>query len=236
MEAVFPMMDDNEFSEWCRRLNLSMQAKTAVQRIRTSPPSRGVQSGAGNVPGAYPSRKMGVAIQFESHQNELATIYRLEHDPDVIEFYDQPEAIKLSYRTKESRRTGCLHTPDFFALRRDSAGWEECKPEGKLLQLAREMPNRYVRTVNQDWDCPPGREYAEQSRFYYRIVSSAAIDWTLQRNLVFLEDYFRATELAGPAAAERELVSLLLGAGYPFSQIVGFDSGGQTRRPFCVDR
>jgi hypothetical protein len=72
-------------------LNLSVQAKTAVERIRTSPLSRGVKSGAGNVSGAYPSRKMGDAIQFESHKNELATIYRLEHDPDVV-FIDEDAA------------------------------------------------------------------------------------------------------------------------------------------------
>ena len=202
------MMNEGEFSEWCRRLNLSVLANTAVERIRTSPPSRGVKSGAGNVSGAYPSRKMAVAIQFESHKNELATIYRLEHDPDVIEFYDQPEAIKLSYLTKEGRRTGCLHTPDFFVLRRNTAGWEECKPENKLFELAEEMPNRYVRTHTNDWDCPPGREHAEQLRFYYRVVSSASIDWTLQRNLVFLEDYYRTTNAAVSEEAARELLTL----------------------------
>jgi putative transposase len=202
------MMNENEFSEWCRRSNLLAHAKTAVERIRISPPSRGVKSGAGNVSGAYPSRKMGVTIQFESHKNELATIYRLEHDSDVIEYYDQPEAIKLSYLTKEGRRTGCLHTPDFFVLRGDTAGWEECKPEEKLLKLAEEMPNRYVGTATNDWDCPPGREHAEQLRLYYRIVSSAAIDWTLQRNLVFLEDYYRVTDSAVGDEAERELLIL----------------------------
>jgi putative transposase len=88
-------MNENEFSEWCRRLNLSAHAKMEIERLRTGPPSRGVKNGAGNVSGAYPSRKMGFTIQFESHKNELMTIYRLEHDPDVIEFYDQPEAIKL---------------------------------------------------------------------------------------------------------------------------------------------
>ena len=87
--------------------------------------------------------------------SEQAKIYRLEHDPDVIEFYDQPEAIKLSYHTKEGRRTGCFHTPDFFVLRRNIAGWEECQPEDKLFKLAEEMPNRYVWTGTNDWDCPP---------------------------------------------------------------------------------
>jgi hypothetical protein len=76
-------MNESEFSAWCRRLNLSVQAKTAVERIRTSPPSRGVKSGAGNVSGAYPSRKMGVAIQFESHKNELPTIYRRDKEGRV---------------------------------------------------------------------------------------------------------------------------------------------------------
>jgi putative transposase len=80
------MMSESEFLEWCRRLNISGHAKAAVERIRGGPPSRGVRSGFGNVSGAYPSRKMGVTIQFESHKNELSTIYRLEHDPEVIEF------------------------------------------------------------------------------------------------------------------------------------------------------
>ena len=70
------------------------------------------------------------------------------------------------------------------------------------------MPNRYVRTATNDWDCPPGREHAEQLRLYYRIVSSAAIDWTLQRNLVFLEDYYRVTDSAVGDEAERELLIL----------------------------
>jgi putative transposase len=33
---------------------------------------------------------MGVTIQFESHTVELWAIYLMEHDPDVLEFYDQP--------------------------------------------------------------------------------------------------------------------------------------------------
>jgi putative transposase len=101
-----------------------------------------------------------------------------------------------------------LHTPDFFVLRWDAAGWEECKPENKLSELAEEMPNRYVRTHTNDWDCPPGREYAEQLGFYYSVVSSSSIDWTLQRNLIFLEDYYRTTSSAVSEEAERELLTV----------------------------
>jgi hypothetical protein len=31
---------------------------------------------------------MGVTIQFESHRVELAFIYEMEHDADVLEYYD----------------------------------------------------------------------------------------------------------------------------------------------------
>jgi hypothetical protein len=33
------------------------------------------------------------------------------------------------------------HTSDFFVLRTDSAGWEEWKPEERLLELARPQRN-----------------------------------------------------------------------------------------------
>ncbi len=39
---------------------------------------------------------MGVSIQLESPKNELAGIRELEHDPEVLEYYDQPPSIKLA--------------------------------------------------------------------------------------------------------------------------------------------
>jgi hypothetical protein len=38
----------------------------------------------------YPSKKMGVTIQFESQSVELGAIYLMEHDESVLEYYDQP--------------------------------------------------------------------------------------------------------------------------------------------------
>jgi putative transposase len=185
------MLSKEEFVQWSRSLNLSDQAKALVERVRASPPARRVGGGSGNVSGRYPSRKMGVTIQFESHRGELAGIYELEHDSDVVEYYDQPYAIKLSYIAKSERTVGVMHTPDFFVLRRGSAGWEECKTEEDLLRLADRMPRRYVRQEGQ-WRCPPGESYAQQFGLYYRLRSSSQIDWTYQRNIQFLEDYLRA--------------------------------------------
>ena len=77
------MLDADQFDDWGRRLGLSPQAVQVIQQIRSSPPARHVRSGRGNVSGRYPSRKMGVTIQFESHRNELAAILEMEHDPDT---------------------------------------------------------------------------------------------------------------------------------------------------------
>src|SRR5436305_11697577 len=109
------MLNEEAFEVCCLQHHLSEQAKTVVQRIRSSPPSRLVRSAAGNMSGRYPSKKMGCSIQWESHKNELPFVYHLEHDPKVLEFYDQPHKIDLRYRNKDStRRVFTRHTPDFF--------------------------------------------------------------------------------------------------------------------------
>src|SRR6266571_4103822 len=119
------MLSHSQLSQLCRDLGLSHEAQALIETIRSSPPSRRVRSVAGNVSVRYPSRKMGVTIQAESHRNELAGIYEYEHDPQVLEFYDQPPAIKLEYQTGSGRQAGVWHTPDYFVLRADRVGWEE---------------------------------------------------------------------------------------------------------------
>src|SRR5258708_2694593 len=134
---------------------------------------------------------MGRTIQFESLRGELAFIYQMEHDPAVLEYYDQPGSIKLVYSSRTGKQVGLFHTPDFFVIRDDGAGWVECKMEEQLSQLAEQMPHRYVRNVDGTWSCPPGEAYAQPFGLFYCLQSSAQIDWVYQRNLRFLEDYFR---------------------------------------------
>jgi transposase InsO family protein len=134
---------------------------------------------------------MACSIQFESHRDELAFIYRMEHDPIVLEFYDQPGRIKLTYQSKGNRRVGVWHTPDFFVLREENCGWIECKMEDDLLRLAEQQPHRYVHNADGSWSCPPGEAYAEPLGLFYQVRSSREIDWTALRNLRFLEEYVR---------------------------------------------
>ena len=203
------MLSDEEFYTWCHRLKFLDQARNIVERIRSSDPSRRVGGGRKNVSGRYPSRKMGVTIQFESHRVELPTIYELEHDEDVLEFYDQPPQIKLDYQAKNGRKLGVFHTPDFFVIRTNSAGWEECKTEEDLKKLADRSPNRYFRSGDGDWLTPPGESYAEPYGLYYRIRSDAKINWILQRNTIFLEDYFRAESLTVEESSKAAILSIV---------------------------
>ncbi|MEL6166076.1 MAG: hypothetical protein AAFR37_20815, partial [Cyanobacteria bacterium J06628_3] len=84
------MMTLLEFNQWCVNQNLSDKARQEIEKIRNTQPSRRVGNRYKNVCGRYPSRKMGVTIQFESHKVELPFIYQLEHSEDVLEYYDQP--------------------------------------------------------------------------------------------------------------------------------------------------
>src|SRR5580700_10718859 len=154
------MLSEVELSHWVQRLAIPEQGRAAIHQVRKSDPARRVGGGRQNVSGRYPSRKMGVTIQFESHRVELPFVYEMEHDPGVLEYYDQPPSIPLSYQATNGRGLSVMHTPDYFVIRQDSAGWEECKTSEDLEKLAIESPNRYCRNSEDKWCCPPGEAYA----------------------------------------------------------------------------
>lgn len=87
------MLTEQDFAAWAARTRLPEVAQAAVAHIRTSGPSRRVGGGRSNIIGRYPSKKMGVTIQFESHRVELPAIFELEHNYSVLEYYDQVPSI-----------------------------------------------------------------------------------------------------------------------------------------------
>jgi putative transposase len=207
------VLGQDDLLAWFQRLDLPEATRSLINHIRSSGPSRRVGGGRSNVSGRYPSRKMGVTIQFESHRVELAGIYEMEHDANVLEYFDQPPAIKLDYASATGKRMGVLHTPDFFVMRQQEAGWEEWKTEEELHRLKAHNPNRYsADRKDSQWCCPPGVGYAQRLGLYYRVRSSAEIDWVFQRNIQFLEDYQR--EPAAISAGTREIVSAYVSASH----------------------
>lgn len=136
---------------------------------------------------------MGVTIQFESRTLELAAIYEKEFDSNVIEYYDQPETFPIRYQNK-GRNTGHYYTPDFFVIEKEWIGYEEWKTEKELSNLILKYPGRYSIDEAGAFRCPPAEEYAKACGLSFRIRTSSEIDWTLQRNIRFLEDYLIGDE------------------------------------------
>jgi putative transposase len=204
------MLTEKELLTWFSGNGASEEARSVIARVRSSDPARRVGGGKRNVAGRYPSRKMCVTIQFESHRVELAAIYELEHDRDVLEYYDQPPTFKLDYHGATGRHLGILHTADFFVIRQKNAGWEECKAHEELVQLGQRNENRYQPVDGGGWRCPPGEAYAQRVGLYYRVRSSGDINWVFQRNIQFLEDYLRG-EIIIPSTT-REAVIARVGA------------------------
>jgi hypothetical protein len=171
---------------------------------------------------------MGVTIQFESHRVELPAIFELEHDSSVLEYYDQAPSIKLDYRSADGKRLGVMHTLDFFVVREKAAGWEECKTEDELNRLADRNPNRYRRD-GQAWACPPGQQYAQSLGLYYRVRSSAEINWLFQRNIQFLEDYLRETPSVPTLHRQRALAHVAAQPGCSLESLFLTTEGQVTR-------
>jgi hypothetical protein len=70
--TIYTMLAAHELGRLGERLGLSAEARAVIDTIRSSPPARRVRSAAGKVSVRYPSRKMRVTIQAESHRVELA--------------------------------------------------------------------------------------------------------------------------------------------------------------------
>lgn len=215
------MLTSDQFESWCQRLHLPESTRKLVERIRTSEPSRKVKSSAANVSGLYCSKKMGLTMQFESHKVELPIVVtKMEWDNSVLEYYDQPESIKLNYKSKAGKMLGVIYTPDFFVIRSDRAGYEEYKTEQELEKLSEKNPGRYFKDEDGVWRCPPGEEYAAQFGLYFRVRSSVEINWICFRNLEYLQDYFRSNYEINAETKSEVLALVNCNEGITFHDLV----------------
>ena len=179
------MMQAAAFDPWCHRLGLGPAPRACLARLRAAPPVRRVQGRAQNVSGTYASRKMGMTIQFESHKVELWAIYAMEYDAQVLEYFDQPDTLTLTYESPSGRTVVASHTPDFVVLRQDGVGFEAWKQEERLRALAVSHPGRYQHDPAGRWCCPPGEAAAARLGLSYHVRSSAGLHPTSIRNVIF---------------------------------------------------
>jgi len=193
-------LTEEELIIWFNKNSISEKGQAIIRNIRDSEPSRAVRSNGQNVPTDYPSVAMGHMAEAESHKVERPFFSQHDADPDVLEYWEQPPRIYLSYSAKSGRKVRVSVTVDCFVLRKSCAGWEEYKTELDLEDLQKSSPYRYVQNPDGTWWSPPGEEYAKQFGFYFRLRSQKEINWIYFRNLIFLEDYRRYSETVSEEA------------------------------------
>src|SRR5579871_2852884 len=189
--AMAKALDGTALYTYFRRQGFPRETQELLMHIRSSPPSRTPGGRRGNMPVWYPSKKMQCIIKAESTKVEFPFLLQAEHDEDVLEMWDQPPSIPLEYFDKRGRLQRPMHTADYFVFRDRECGWVECKPAQELGRLVEKQPNRYVLDEDGRWRCPPGEVFAAKYGLTYQVWSSDQINWTVQENALFLEDYYQ---------------------------------------------
>ena len=72
------MLTEDAFRAWMDQLDFSLATRHLLTEMRQSDPVRRTEGRYRNMRGRYPSRKMQLTIQFESHTTELWAIYAME--------------------------------------------------------------------------------------------------------------------------------------------------------------
>lgn len=211
LNAKPSVMHAKEFSLWCRRRGVRGETREFISGIRDGEPERLVRGYGGSVVGLFPSRKMGRTIQFESHRCELAFVQRMERNPDVLEFWDQPTRLTITYTNKAGRKSTVSYVPDFLVIWKDRVEIVECKTEEDLRKLAADQPNRYSLGEDGVWQSPPVEECLKKfgGLVKYTIQPSSDINRVYVRNVEFLDDYLRKDALLLDAAVQQFVLSLV---------------------------
>lgn len=138
------MFNELELEHYFEQLNLGAAARRYISDTRKSQPFRAVQSsGKKNLCGAFPSRKMGRSLSFESGTAEYSIVVDLELDDDVVEIWDQPQPTTIR-RSEVGKQRTTSYTPDLLVLRRTTAEVFQVKLESFIEQHKTEEPNDWV--------------------------------------------------------------------------------------------
>lgn len=114
-----------------------------VRRVQTSPPSRLVGSnGTRNTTWRYASQKMACTIQGESTL-ERDFLVRCEYAEEVIEFWDQPEPVSLTFVSKAGRPQRVGYTADLLVIEPSRVVAYQVKPKSECDRLVDQRATRW---------------------------------------------------------------------------------------------
>lgn len=185
------------------RLGLPPAGQKLIADAGRLAPVRPVASkGGGNVITTYQSRKMQRPIDTESRHIEFPAAVRLEHDPDVLEYYPQPFQVRFECIDADGEIHQVDHTPDFLVIQEREVWVEEWKPHSKLVRLAQRYPWRYQIDPEGRCRAPLIEQWFAERGLGYRILSDRDIPRRRIENILFLEDYLHPAASACPVDVE----------------------------------
>lgn len=120
-------------------------ARDYIRATRCSEPSRmvGAHARKNSVSFVY-SNKMTRTISTESRGPERYLALLLEHDDEVLEYWDQPPPLRLTRTDSNGNRRTFQYTPDFLVLSTSGPRLVEVKPVDKARALTDSRPNEWV--------------------------------------------------------------------------------------------
>jgi putative transposase len=205
------MLSPEEFPVWLSNVKTVPTALGIeyLKRVRINPQSRLPQGRAGNVIFGLQSSKMGFTIEGESHTVELPYAQEREFDPETLEYYPQPEMVKINYDDNNGVKRGVRATFDFLVITKDGVFWVELKTAKRMHELAKQMKNRYIHQPDGTWSSPPAEELAKQYGFIFIIITTDQINYFIYHNNDFLKTYYRSNYPPIKKDALNEITNLI---------------------------
>lgn len=109
----------------------------------------------------YQSHKMGVTVSTESDTGEYVFARKLEYDPQVLAYYEQPPKIELHRHTKRGYKRLTSYHPDFLVLRIDGPIVVQVKKANELVDLVASSPDWAQGADGSYRDLPAAEKFAE---------------------------------------------------------------------------
>ncbi len=203
-----PSLSLADIDAWMVNLGLSEITAKFIRRAVSSPPVRAVGGGGRAVSGRFISRKNGTTVDYESLGGERVMYSVLECEGDCLRFFAQAAVLPISYINLKGGTVPTQCTPDTLALMKDGPVFFECKFASTLENLAKEQPNKWVKTADGRWTCPPAEAAAKEFGIGYTIFI-AEEHQVFGRNYDLLSDFYLKESPAPPPEVRAAVQSVL---------------------------
>ncbi|MCP5208442.1 MAG: DDE-type integrase/transposase/recombinase [Hahellaceae bacterium] len=186
------MLNDEKFEAYCEEHGFDDKSKARIEHIRNSEPARLVQATRYSGAVRFASNKMCRTIQANSRTVEFPYILRLECDRHCLEYYDQPETIRLRSPSKSGRMMSRNYTADIMVVYEEEVEIWECKKLTELERLHKENPEYISLDDDGNYRNLWAEKYYEEFSIKFVIKTDGELDPIETANFEILETYFQS--------------------------------------------